>query len=165
MDALRRSKSWQATSTHGDRDGAVFRTGKNGTLATLVPRLPDLRIRLQPSRIAIRDRGRTVFIDPSEVSAIVAQGNYVLLQRQSGSYCVREPMSVMAGKLESWGFVRIHRSALVNRLWVEEICSDTRGQCMVRLRSGREVTVSRTYRKNLRKLAELWLGNEIFPRE
>lgn len=92
--------------------------------------------------------------------AVVAQGNYVVLERQSGSFCLRESISTMAERLEPYGFVRIHRSALVNRSWVEEIGPRLTGECRVRLRGGKEFTVTRTYRQNLKALAELWLSND-----
>ncbi len=145
------------------RDRIVLRPRGSGDLATLVQRVPDLRIRPQAARIAIKDRGRILFINPADVLAIVAQGNYVLLQLESGSYCLRGPISAMAVKLGPYGFVRIHRSVLVNRAWVEEVRPDFAGEQVLRLKSGKEFTVSRTYRKNLRSLAELWLGKESFP--
>jgi DNA-binding LytR/AlgR family response regulator len=112
------------------------------------------------TRIAIKNQGRIQFIDPGEVFAIVAQGNYVLLQREAGAYCLRESISAMAEKMEAYGFVRIHRSALVNRSWVEEVSPHLAGECLLRLRGGREFKVTRTYKRNLKSLAELWLGND-----
>lgn len=140
----------------------AFRRSPADTPSTAIRRLagPHAPSHRQPERIAIKDQGRIQFIDPAEVFAIVAQGNYVLLQRETGSHCLRESISGMAGKMEAYGFVRIHRSALVNRSWVDEVSPGLAGECLVRLRGGREYRVTRTYRKNLRALAELWLGNE-----
>ena len=113
-------------------------------------------------RIAIKDKARICFVDPSCVLAVVAQGDFVVLQRESGSYLLRMSISAIAEKLESVGFVRIHRSALVNAAWVEEIRSQATGEYRLRLRGGREFAVSRTYRKNLRLLAKVWLSTELF---
>jgi DNA-binding LytR/AlgR family response regulator len=111
-------------------------------------------------RIGITNRGRIVFAHLSNILAVVAQGNYVVLQRESGSFRLRESISVMAERLEPYNFVRIHRSVLVNRDWVEEIRPRATGDYLLRLKGGKEFTVTRTYKKNLRMLAELWLGNE-----
>jgi two-component system LytT family response regulator len=118
----------------------------------------------QPVRIAIRNQGRILLINPGDVVAVVAQGNYVLLQRESGSYCLRESIAEVADKLEPYGFVRIHRSALVNRFWVEEIGPHLPGKPFVRLRNGKKFTVSRTYKRNLKSLAELWIGTDTLLR-
>jgi two-component system, LytTR family, response regulator len=113
------------------------------------------------ARIAIKDRNRILLIDPGTIVAVVAQGNYVLLQHESGSYCLRESISATAEKLGPYGFVRVHRSALVNRSWVEEVAPYLAGECLVRTRGGRHFRVTRTYKKNLKSLAELWLGSEL----
>src|ERR1035441_10586146 len=55
-------------------------------------------------RIAIKVKGRILFIDPSDVVAVQAQGNYVLLQRGTNSYLLRDSSSVVAGKVEIYVF-------------------------------------------------------------
>ncbi|HEV2288011.1 MAG TPA: LytTR family DNA-binding domain-containing protein [Candidatus Acidoferrales bacterium] len=119
--------------------------------------------RKQTTRIALKTRaGGVVFIASADVLAVVAQGNYVLLQRESGSYHLRESISAMEEKLKPFGFVRIHRSILVNKSWVEEIRPHAPGKYLLRLRNGQDYTVTRSYRMNLKFLAELWLGNDTF---
>jgi two-component system LytT family response regulator len=58
----------------------------------------------------------------------------------------------MAEKLEPYGFIRIHRSMLVNRLFVEEVQPYFTGEYGLRLKGGKEYSVTRTYRKNLKSL-------------
>jgi DNA-binding LytR/AlgR family response regulator len=113
-------------------------------------------------RIAIKAKGRILFIDPCVVVAVQAEGNYVLLQRESGSYLLRESISEMAEKLEPYGFIRIHRSVLVNAAFVEEIQPCQTGEYDLRVKGGKQFTVTRTYKKNLRSLAEYWIGTGTF---
>lgn len=108
-------------------------------------------------RIAIRSGGRIIFLNPGDLFAVVAQGNYVLLQSEGGRYRVRESISVIAEKLKPCGFVRVQRSLLVNKSWVEEIRPSRDGKHLFRLRNGRELIVSRSWRKSLASLAEMWL--------
>src|SRR5258708_4757447 len=61
-------------------------------------------------KIAIKARGSIVLVDPREVVSIHAEGNYVLLKRESGSYLLTESILDMVSKLGAYGFVRIHRS-------------------------------------------------------
>jgi DNA-binding LytR/AlgR family response regulator len=86
----------------------------------------------------------------------------VLLQRSSGSYLLRESISAIAQKLEPYGFIRIHRSVLVNSAFVEEIHPWTTGEYVLRLKGGKELAVSRTYKKNLSSLAHFWVGSTSF---
>lgn len=115
----------------------------------------------QSTRMAIKSKGRIRLINPKDVITVQAQGNYVLLQRDSGSYLLRESISVLADKLRTYGFIRIHKSVLVNGSCVEEIYHLQTGEYGLRLKGGRELTVTRTYKKNLKSLAELWV--DPFP--
>jgi two-component system LytT family response regulator len=117
----------------------------------------------QPStRIAMKVKGRIRFINSGDVVAVLAEGNYVLLQQESSSYLLRESISVMAVALEPFGFVRIHRSVIVNRAFVEEINPYPTGEYGLRVKGGKEYTVTRTYKKNLKCLAEFWIGSGVF---
>ena len=126
--------------------------------------LPEILVKAQPplTRIAIRSKGRTLFVSPDAVVQVRAQGNYVLLQCESGSHLLRESITAMQEKLEPYGFIRIHRSVLINRSWVEEIRPYVTGAYGLRMRGGKEIKVTRTYKKNLKSLAELWLSNDSF---
>jgi two-component system, LytTR family, response regulator len=117
---------------------------------------------VRSATIAIKRKGAILFINPRDVSTVVAQGNYVLLERDTDSYLLHESISAMANKLELFGFIRIHRSVLVNKSWVEQIRPDATGKYRLRLRSGKELTITRKYKGNLKSLAELWLGQDKF---
>jgi DNA-binding LytR/AlgR family response regulator len=131
----------------------------------VIPFAPEIRrsSHERTTRIAVKSKdGGLLFIASADVLAVVAQGNYVSLQRESGSHHMRESISAMADKLKPFGFIRIHRSVLVNKAWVEEIRPYTPGQYLLRLRNGKEFTVARTYKQNLKLLAEIWFGNNTF---
>ena len=125
----------------------------------LIEALPQLQelAKKTPPRIAIKSKGRIVFINPGDVMAVEAEGNYVLLQQRSGSHMLRESISTVAEKLKAYGFVRIHRSILINSAHVEEIEPCLTGEYALRIRGGKEYTVTRTYKKSLRSLAEFWM--------
>jgi two-component system LytT family response regulator len=115
--------------------------------------------------IAIKAKGRILFINPGDVVSIQAEGNYVLLQSQTNSYLLRESISVLAEKLKLYGFVRIHRSMLVNASFVEEIRPISTGKYGLLVKGGKEYTVTHTYKKNLKFLAEFWIGTGMFFRD
>ena len=113
-------------------------------------------------RMAIKVKSKILLINPGDVVAVIADGNYVLLQQESVSYLLREPISVVAKKLEPLGFIRIHRSVLVNASFVEEIKPYSTGEYGLRVKGGKEYTVTRTYKENLRSLAEFGIGTGGF---
>jgi len=143
-------------------DVAIRRT-EGERVSRLIKVLPQLEALISKSaKIAIKTKGRILFIDPKDVLIVEAHGNYVLLQRQSGSYLLRESISAVAEKLKPYGFIRIHRSVLVNSSFVEEIEPWSTGEYVLRIKGGKEYTVSRTYKNNLKSLARFWVGTESF---
>jgi len=114
------------------------------------------------AKMGIKAKGRIFFLDPDEIVAVEAKGNYVLLRRLSGSDRLRESMAMVAEKLRAFGFVRIHRSVIVNASFVEEIRSASNGDNVVRVRGGLHYPVTRTYKKNLHAITPVWIGTNGF---
>ena len=117
----------------------------------------------QAPRIACKAKGRILFLDLSEIVAVQAEGNYVSLQHRPNPYLLRESLSSIAEKLKPYGFIRIHRSVVVNISAVEEIQPLPTGEYRLRLKGGKNYLVTRPYKDNLRDLAQLWVGSERFP--
>lgn len=142
----------------------AFRRTENDRTALLLKTLPRLEtLFARPSsKIAIKAKGRILFIDPAEVAVIRAEGNYVLLEKRSGSYLLRESISTVAEKLKPHGFIRIHRSVLVNTSFVEEIHPWPTGEYVLKIKDGQELTVTRMYKNNLKSIAQLWVGTDPF---
>lgn len=123
-------------------------------------------VRRPSIRIAVKVKGRIRFINSDDVVAVLAEGNYVLLQQESSSYLLRGSISVVAEAFAPFGFVRIHRSVIVNSAFVEEIKPYSTGEYGLRVKGGTEYTVTRTYKENLKSLAEFWMGSgAFFPNE
>ena len=113
----------------------------------------------QSPRIAFKVKGRIIFRDLAEIVAVHAAGGYVSLQHRPNPYLLRESLSSIAEKLKPYGFIRIHRSVIVNTLVVEEIQPLQTGEYRLRVKGGKEYMVARRYKDNLRHLAQLWLGS------
>jgi two-component system LytT family response regulator len=114
----------------------------------------------QAPRIAFKAKGRILFLNLAEIVAVQAEGNYVSLRHRSHLYLLRESLSSMAERLKPYGFIRIHRSVVVNISAVEEIQPLPTGEYRLRVKGGEEYLVTRTYKDNLRDLAQLWIGSE-----
>jgi DNA-binding LytR/AlgR family response regulator len=135
------------------------------TAANLIRALQQLEAiaKRQAPRIAFKAKGRILFLDLAEIVAVEAEGNYVSLQHRPNPYLLRECLSSMAEKLKPYGFIRIHRSVVVNISAVEEIQPLSTGEYRLRVKGGKEYLVTRTYKDNLRDLAQLWVGSERLP--
>ena len=140
------------------------RRAKGERAVRLIEALPELQ-KLSPTShpiIAIKANGRILLINPGEVVAVQAEGNYVSLQRESDSYLLRESISLVAEKLKPYGFIRIHRSALVNASFVVEIKPYSTGKYGLRVKGGKEYAVTSGYKKNLKPLTEFRIGSGAF---
>lgn len=116
----------------------------------------------EPPRIAFKAKGSILLLNLADILAVQAEGNYVSLRHRTHPYLVHESLSSMAEKLKPYGFIRIHRSAIVNISAVEEIQPLPTGECRLRLKGGKEYLVTRRYKHNLRDMAQLWVGPERF---
>jgi len=119
-------------------------------------------LRRRSTRIAIKSKGRILFICADDVVAVEARGNYSVLLCTSSSHRLRESITSLEKTLSGHGFLRIHRSVLVNAALVEEIQPWPTGEYALRVKGGKEYTVTRTYKKHLHILAQLWIGMNGF---
>lgn len=122
----------------------------------------DAPLRQKSTRIAIKANGKILFLYAEDIIAVEARGNYCVLLHASKSHLLRESISTMEKTLKTYGFLRIHRSVLVNAALVEEIQPWPTGEYALRVRGGKEYTVTRTYKKHLHTLAQLWIGMNGF---
>lgn len=154
-------------STHSSRADEFVETGATPSLPTagvdaqsLTRALRELEVlakRLAP-RIAVKANGKILLLDLADILAVQAEGNYISLQHQRAHYLVRESLSSIAEKLRPYGFVRIHRSVIVNSSAVEEIQPLPTGEYRLRVKGGKEYSVTRKCKCNLSDLAQLWVG-------
>ena len=145
---------------HEALDNAVRRSHQDRA-ARLLDLVGSLKLLPERSaRVAIKDKGRIVFVDAAELISVEAQGNYVLLQQKAGSHLLRETLSTVAERLRPHGFIRIHRSVLVNVAFVDTIQIESDGDYVLRTKTGKQYRVARTYRNGLKGLAQYWIGTD-----
>jgi len=95
-------------------------------------------------RFVVREQDRVRFIKVQDVDAIEAAGVYVVLHRGADVFVLRDALSTLESRLARAGFVRVHRSWLVNTERVAEVRG--RGPADLLLTSGLTVPVSRRHR-------------------
>jgi two-component system, LytTR family, response regulator len=102
-------------------------------------------------RLVIKTTGRVVLVNMDEIDWVEAAGNYVELKTSSGVYLLREGIGRLSERLDPDQFVRIHRSIIVNVRKIKELQPCNRGEYMVVLRDGKQLSCSRSYRANLQE--------------
>jgi two-component system LytT family response regulator len=82
-----------------------------------------------PPRL-MRDGRKTLRVDPESIDWVEAHGVYVRLNAQGRPMLVRDGLSDVADRLEQHGFVRIHRSILVNIARIQQIRHRSHGELL-----------------------------------
>jgi len=115
----------------------------------------------EPSELLlIKSRGRLLFLKMSELKWVEAERDYVRLHLEKDSHFIRDTMNNFQRRLNKNGFIRIHRSTIVNVNEICEILPLLGGDYSVVLRDKTQLTLSRRYRSSLdnflrRKLVSL----------
>ncbi len=105
--------------------------------------------------IAVELGGVTRFVQRSSVALVEAQGDYVRLHTTDGaSHLIRTPLSALAQTWADAGFVRVHRSHVVNLAHVREVHVQA-GHCSVLVDLGGLTTEIQVARRHTRTLREL----------
>lgn len=102
-------------------------------------------------QITTRSGNRIFLVKTEDIDWIEAERNYVRIHSNGHSYLRREPIGSIESQLDPARFRRIHRSAIVNLDTVQELQSAKGGEYKVILRSGAELTLSRSFHGNMRE--------------
>jgi two-component system LytT family response regulator len=102
----------------------------------------------QPApRLVIATGGTDLVVSPDEITWIEADDYYAAIHALGRRHLVRESLASLEERLDGTGFVRVHRSAIVNLGHVREIRSPASGDPAVVLRNGTELPLSRRRRE------------------
>ena len=106
-----------------------------------------------PQRLAIRDGAETVCVDVEQIDWIDAAGDYMCVHAAGNTHVLRGTMKHLEAILNPETFVRVHRSAIVNRYRVTSMRPHRNGEYFLQLGSDTELKLSRKYKGSLERLA------------
>jgi two-component system LytT family response regulator len=129
----------------------MSRTQEGGLSERLLALLEALSLRRRPlDRIAIKTGGHVVLIRTQNIDWVEAADNYICLHCGPETHPMRETMNALEAKLDGSRFIRIHRSTIVNMDRIKELQPWFRGDYLVVLHDGTQLTLSRNYRDRLK---------------
>ena len=110
----------------------------------------------QPARkyiekIPVELRGQMRVVPVAMVDAITASGPYAELHVGERTFAIRERMQTLEEQLDPAIFFRIHRSAIVRLDRIDTLRRASGGDYAVRLKDGKELSVSRSRREELER--------------
>ena len=102
--------------------------------------------------IVFKSDGRHVFLGASEIEWIEAVGKDVRVHGGASALVVRESMASIESRLDRARFVRVHRSAIVNRAHIREVQPWFKGDYVLILKRGTRIVTGRTFRSSVQSL-------------
>lgn len=105
-------------------------------------------------QVVVKVDGRHVFLDAGEIEWVEAVRKDARLHLNAKALLVRESMTSLEHRLDPSRFLRVHRSAIVNRAHIREMQPWFKGDYVLIMRSGARIVSGQTYRENVRRLIE-----------
>jgi two-component system, LytTR family, response regulator len=105
-------------------------------------------------RLVIRTRGKVSFLKPSEIDWIEADGKHVQLHAGRETHVVRHTLTGLEQRLAAHGFVRVHRSAIVNVDRIKELEPWFHGEYVLILKDGTKLTSSAAHSQALHRIID-----------
>ena len=105
-------------------------------------------------RLVIRTRGKVSFLKPSEIDWVEADGKHVKLHAGRETHVVRQQLKRLEPRLTPHGFVRVHRSAIVNVDRIKELEPWFHGEYVVILKDGTKLTSSAAHSEALHRIID-----------
>lgn len=108
--------------------------------------------RRRPRQFAVTTTDGTQFVQADDIEYVEAAGKHVRLCLKDGaSVSLRFPIGKLEDLLDSAQFARIHRSSIIRLSEVKRVEPLFRGEMLVVMSSGAELTVSRGYRGSFKE--------------
>jgi two-component system, LytTR family, response regulator len=105
-----------------------------------------------PSRIAVRSKDGTQFVRVAEIDWLESDGNYTVIHVGKSAMRTRETLSALEEQLKLCGFVRIHRSIIVNSDRIFRLEPWSHGDYLIILRDGTKLNSGRGHGEAVRAL-------------
>ncbi len=107
------------------------------------------------TRLSIKVDGRIVLLKHEDIYYLKSAGNYIEIYTREKKYLTRETLFNLEIRLRKAGFVRIHRSCMVNIEHVSEVLPWQHGESQVILDNGSKLVLSRTFKPDFDQALDL----------
>lgn len=104
--------------------------------------------------LPIRAGRETIRLDVTTIDWIDAAGDYMCLHADGQTHVLRATMKELEEMLDPRVFQRVHRSTIVNLARVRSLRPHLNGECFLKLQSGQEVKLSRSFRDKVEMLLD-----------
>ncbi len=157
--ALERVRAqWQQRQAFAQREQLMAMLGDLNGQGQIEPESlasqPSQRARRYATMLPIRVGRETLRLDVATIDWIDAAGDYMCVHAAGQTHVLRSTMRELEQMLEPQVFQRVHRSTIVNLARVRSLRPHLNGECFLKLQSGQEVKLSRSFRDKVELLLD-----------
>jgi two-component system LytT family response regulator len=127
-------------------------SGKQMTLDAALSRAAGTEERFA-RKLAIQEGRETNCVDVDNIDWIDAAGDYMCVHVDGTTHVLRGTMKRLEELLDPDTFIRVHRSAIVNRHRVRSLRAHRNGEYFIMLNCDHELKLSRKYKSNVNRFA------------
>jgi len=157
--ALERVRAqWQQRQALAQREQLMAMLGDLNGQGQIEPESLE-SLSVQPARryatmLPIRVGRETLRLDVATIDWIDAAGDYMCVHAAGQTHVLRATMRELEEMLDPQVFQRVHRSTIVNLARVRSLRPHLNGECFLKLQSGQEVKLSRSFRDKVELLLD-----------
>lgn len=107
----------------------------------------------EPSRLIVKEKGQVNFILLKDIIWLEAFDYYVKIHVKNQFHLIRESMKKLEFRLPSTQFIRIHKSSIINKAYIQQIETSSSSEYKVILSNKIELKVSRSYKESIKKIS------------
>ncbi|QDP01373.1 LytR/AlgR family response regulator transcription factor [Thalassotalea sp. PS06] len=101
--------------------------------------------------LAIKDVGETTLVPTKDIIWIDAAGDYMCVHTMEKTHILRKTMKELELLLDPRVFIRTHRSAMVNKRYIDKFGNQVNGEYYLILTNSKELKVSRSYKDRVKQ--------------
>lgn len=111
-------------------------------------------LNLQSSKKAVKNLpvtlgNKTIFVQTKDLKYILADRYYIELYTSSNKYVMRQSLTNLVDMLDEENFIRIHRSTIVAKQYIQEIIHSDYSEIDIKMTDGKLFRVSRSKKKEV----------------
>lgn len=103
------------------------------------------------STFHLKEKGRNIFVDVDEILWIESYGNYLKFHLENMSYLYRKTMNFIESELNPLQFIRIHRSYLLNKVYIKSVRYLNNNEYEFKLKNGTIIISGRSFKEKIQE--------------
>lgn len=105
--------------------------------------------------LPIRTGNKTILLNINKIRYILASGYYAEIYSKANNYVIRESLGNLLDNLDTGIFFRVHRSAIINLNYVQEIVHSGYSEIDVRMKDSKLIRISKSQKKDFLNLVKV----------